>query len=477
MKSPSTHIVYRRRFVGLLLADAVMLPMAWALAMGLTGLLDRADGLSWWPLHSRSGQIYSLMAVLMLLTLLAGGHYQRRTAFWEEVRQVWRLLAVVSVGGFALNFFAQVSFTRTVTVLAWMSAACLMPLGRLMVREWLIGRGHWRHRAMLVGEPDRLEATAYSLQRERHVGLQVVQMLPILHGHGEHRSGADPVTVQEVEDAARALDCHVIAIVLEERLRPQTAALIRRLHAQEFEVLVVQDLEGLPVQGMQMQTFMSNDLLVMRLQPKLLAPVPRLLKRGLDLMLAGLALLLLSPLMAWVAWRIWREDGGPVLYVHERVGRHGRLFRFFKFRSMVRDADHRLAAWAATDHTLYQAYVNNHFKLPDDPRVLHIGRLIRRASLDELPQLWNVLRGDMSMVGPRPLLARELSDYPEEALDLYREVRPGITGLWQVSGRSQTSFAQRANLDSWYVRNWSLWIDWVVLMKTVRVVLSARGAA
>ncbi len=123
-----------------------------------------------------------------------------------------------------------------------------------------------------------------------------------------------------------------------------------------------------------------------------------------------------------------------------------------------------------------ERYQSANFKLADDPRLLKVGSWIRRSSIDELPQLWNVLRGDMSLVGPRPLLRRELPKYPEQAMALYAQVRPGITGLWQVSGRSHTTFEQRAAFDGWYVRNWSLWVDWVILLKTVRVVFSGRGA-
>jgi Undecaprenyl-phosphate galactose phosphotransferase WbaP len=248
------------------------------------------------------------------------------------------------------------------------------------------------------------------------------------------------------------------------------------LHAQRFEVFVVPALTGLPVHGLRTQFFFSNDVLMLRLQHKLLNPFSRSLKRSTDVMLASLGLVVFSPLMAWVAWRIWREDGGPVIYSQPRVGERGEDFAFFKFRSMVRNADELLASWKTENPPLAQRYIENNFKLADDPRVLRVGRLIRKTSVDELPQLWNVLRGDMSLVGPRPLLRRELALYPVDTLELYEQVKPGITGLWQVSGRSHTTFEKRAVLDSWYVRNWSLWVDWVVLLKTIRVVAFRKGA-
>jgi len=205
-------------------------------------------------------------------------------------------------------------------------------------------------------------------------------------------------------------------------------------------------------------------------------PLARFVKRAFDVGAATLLLLLVAPLFAWVAWRIRREDGAPVLFTQMRVGRGGREFRFLKFRSMVRDADAILGRWRTEEPELYRRYVENNFKLPEDPRVMRVGRWLRRSSLDELPQLINVLRGEMSLVGPRPLLARELPYYSAEALELYAAVPPGITGLWQISGRSGTSFKERAACDVRYVGNWSLWRDLVILVRTIPVVLRRDGA-
>ena len=141
---------------------------------------------------------------------------------------------------------------------------------------------------------------------------------------------------------------------------------------------------------------------------------------------------------------------------------------------MVIDAESRLRQYLTTHPELHAEYQRN-FKLRDDPRVTRIGRLLRRTSLDELPQLFNVLRGQMSLVGPRPLLDRELECYGD-GFALYRQVHPGITGLWQTSGRSETTFAERASLDAWYVKNWSLWYDIVILLRTVKVVFWREGA-
>ncbi|MDR0274713.1 MAG: exopolysaccharide biosynthesis polyprenyl glycosylphosphotransferase [Burkholderiaceae bacterium] len=482
-------IASRIRAAALLAADGVALLCAWWIAVALAAWVGRA----WWarewnPLDTVSGRLYSLMALLVVAALAMNGQYARRAAFWEETRVAWRYALLAALANFALNFFLQVTNTRALPVLAWLGALALLPLARLVAREALIGLGCWWRAVLIVGSDRAAWEAAESIRGERHLGLRVAGFaqtggagapqaspqwahgLPV-YATGQAQGGADGV-----ELLARRLRCEAIVIVLSGTVSPALAALVTRLHVQQFEIFTAQALLGLPVQGMKAQHFFSNDVLFLRLQHQLFSPLARTAKRGMDVAVAALLLLALAPLMAWAAWRVRREDGAPVFYRQQRVGRSEADFTFIKFRTMVRDADALLASWQTGQPGLYARYEAGNFKLEGDPRVLRAGRWMRRFSVDELPQLWNVLRGDMSLVGPRPLLRRELPGYPFDALALYAQVRPGITGLWQVSGRSHTSFEDRAEYDGWYVRNWSLWVDWVILLKTVRVVLSGRGA-
>ena len=197
-------------------------------------------------------------------------------------------------------------------------------------------------------------------------------------------------------------------------------------------------------------------------------------KRTLDIMGAGVALLLALPAFLVLAILV-RMDGGRVFYAHERVGRGGRLFGCLKFRSMVADADKRLAALLERDPAALAEWEATR-KLKNDPRVTWVGRFLRASSLDELPQLINVLRGDMSLVGPRPVQVSELAAYYGAAAQHYLSVRPGITGPWQISGRSDTSYAQRVALDVGYATSPSIWTDIKILFRTPMAVLARRGA-
>ena len=189
---------------------------------------------------------------------------------------------------------------------------------------------------------------------------------------------------------------------------------------------------------------------------------------------AAVLLVVLSPVLLAIAWSIWREDGAPVFFAHWRVGQKGRLFRCLKFRSMVRRADLVLAEVLERDPVAKEEWARDH-KLRRDPRVLRIGDFLRKSSLDELPQLLNVLRGEMHLVGPRPVVVQEIPRYGEHKRH-YFAVKPGMTGLWQVSGRNNLTYAQRVALDARYVETRSLWMDLRILARTVRVLVTRDGA-
>jgi Undecaprenyl-phosphate galactose phosphotransferase WbaP len=180
------------------------------------------------------------------------------------------------------------------------------------------------------------------------------------------------------------------------------------------------------------------------------------------------------PLIIAIAALIKLTSPGPAFFGQRRYGRKGEPFMAWKFRSMAADASQVLEQCLASDPALLEEWRRSH-KLRNDPRVTRIGRFLRRTSLDELPQLWNILRGQMSFVGPRPIVAEEIARYGA-SYSVYKKVTPGLTGLWQVSGRNNTSYEQRVNFDLYYVRNWSLWLDLHVLARTVKVVVLGDGA-
>jgi Undecaprenyl-phosphate galactose phosphotransferase WbaP len=235
---------------------------------------------------------------------------------------------------------------------------------------------------------------------------------------------------------------------------------------------ILSELTGLPDHWARHQQI--DGLTGIHLQQNLMLPLPRIMKRFLDIVLAILGGIVLSPLLFYIATAVKLSSRGPVLYANERIGRDGKRFKMWKFRSMFSNSNAVLEQYLDANPDCRHEYETTH-KLKYDPRITRIGRFIRVTSLDELPQLWNVIRGEMSLVGPRPILLEEEVKYGEYYW-LYTMVSPGITGLWQVCGRSNTSYDERLQLVAYYVRNWSLWLDIYLLLRTVKTVLFGQGA-
>jgi exopolysaccharide production protein ExoY len=205
------------------------------------------------------------------------------------------------------------------------------------------------------------------------------------------------------------------------------------------------------------------------------APVGGFVKRSFDVLVAGTTLILMAPIMGIIALLILLTMGRPIMFVQERVGFNRQMFGCFKFRTMVKDASDRLALCLARDPEAARAWAETQ-KLPNDPRVTWLGHILRKSSLDELPQLFNILRGDMSCIGPRPVLSEELKRYGVYARD-YLKAKPGLTGMWQVNGRSATNYAHRVKCDRFYVRRWSVLLDMMILFKTIPAVMKHEETA
>ncbi|HGZ2144649.1 TPA: undecaprenyl-phosphate galactose phosphotransferase WbaP, partial [Escherichia coli] len=249
---------------------------------------------------------------------------------------------------------------------------------------------------------------------------------------------------------------------------------LRNFMIQGFRyVSVIPTLRGMPLDSTDMSFIFSHEVMIFRVQQNLAKWSSRTLKRLFDIIASIAIIILLSPVLLYIS-RLVKKDGGPAIYGHERIGKDGKPFKCLKFRSMVTNSKDVLNELLQNDPEAKREW-DTTFKLKNDPRITKIGAVLRRTSLDELPQLFNVLKGEMSLVGPRPIITAELERYNEE-VDYYLLSKPGMTGLWQVSGRSDVDYETRVYLDAWYVKNWSMWNDIAILFKTVGVVLKKDGA-
>ena len=411
----------------------------------------------------------SLMLVGVLLYCARHGHYWRRVPFWSELRD----LLIASVGAMLCVGFFEYSVqrydSRLFLVLCWMLFPVVTLLARRGTRCGLAAASLWRLSVVVVGNGEVADQACSALLSEPRLGYRVVSVVSPadLAGSQEGRQGAACWTrVLEQHDA------HLLVLALDTNdadARALTESMVRA----RVPFAAMPRLEGLPVLGFEQTRFFSHDTVMFSYRNNLAQPLARLAKVLFDLVAASLLLLLAAPVLLAIAVAV-KLDGGPVLFAHRRLGANGREFPCFKFRSMVVDSDLALRRTLAADPQAAAEWANS-FKLRRDPRVTWIGRLLRATSLDELPQLLNVLRLEMSLVGPRPIVRSEINRYGEN-ITYYFEARPGVTGLWQVSGRSDISYAQRVQLDTWYVKNWTMWHDVAILAKTIPAVLKRQGA-
>jgi Undecaprenyl-phosphate galactose phosphotransferase WbaP len=349
-------------------------------------------------------------------------------------------------------------------------------IARNALRRYLGPKPWWGIPIVVFGAGTAGRRFVNSLRKDPALGFRPVAILdddPAKHCAAG--PNGEPPVLGELSLAprlAREYGIRYAAVAMPSVPTRQLAVILHR-HAHQFpHFLLVPDFFG--IASVWVTAKDVGGIFGLEIQQNLIRRVPQMVKRLFDLVLVIAGGTLILPLFLAVALAVKLTSSGPVFYGQRRIGRQGREFRAWKFRSMVQDADDVLKRYLAAHPELADEWAQKH-KLASDPRITSIGKFLRRTSLDELPQLWNVITGEMSLVGPRPIVEAERARYAE-ALDLYLKVRPGITGLWQVSGRSNTTYEERVGFDEYYVRNWSVWLDLHVLGRTVKTVIRAEGA-
>jgi lipopolysaccharide/colanic/teichoic acid biosynthesis glycosyltransferase len=344
----------------------------------------------------------------------------------------------------------------------------LLPLARRAALELVRGRPWWPEPVVLAGTTEGTVRIREVLQRMPELGFRPVGMLlagPPEIGWGDSVLG----TVADAPDiAARGIRVALVDRDVESR---EALDWLRRFFPR---VVVLGDYADMPVEGVQVRNL--GGMLGLEYGNNLLRPYARWVKRAVDLTVGGTALVLALPIVAFALVLVRLSGSGPLFYWQVREGRFGKPFRVPKIRTMVPDAERRLQEHFELNAAL-RAEWEASYKLRTDPRLIPgLGRWLRRFSIDELPQLWSVVKGEMSLVGPRPFPHYHLQAISARSLDLRRQVRPGITGMWQVVARGVADVQAQEAYDSHYIRNWSLWLDLYILGKTVAAVLSGRGA-
>jgi len=465
-----------RTALALLVADGLSVLTCLAVTQLLTSLALEPVGQPQMPLQLW-GQAAAFLVTYLLLGLYPGIGLNPIVELKSLV--LGNLAAAGLLGAF---HFANGSWGMpqmlSIGLLAVM-ASILNPLMRLGTRSFLARCSWWGQPALVIGSAESASAMMDLLNMKTASGLRPFGIID--HKARSHAAaGPRQEILGTLADVATIAKEHHIfwALVMPELLREENAQTLIQYCRGIPNIILIPHMEGFPSLWSTMREF--GGVMGLHYRERLLVPWADVCKRTFDLVAVLVGTLIFSPflisllLLTWISTRIYSP--GPIFYSQERVGRNGKQFRAWKFRTMVVNAESALAA-CLREHPELQNEWNATQKLRNDPRIIPgVGNFLRITSLDELPQLWNVLRGEMSLVGPRPFILEQLKIYGDHHYELYRKVRPGLTGLWQISGRNHTTFQERAQFDAYYVKNWSMWLDIFILVRTVKTVLFREGA-
>ena len=405
------------------------------------------------------------------------GGYSRRFTFWDEVKFVWKSVLFTAIIIFAILFVGKQGalFSRAVILNMALLSFVVIPLTRPLFKRLIYSLGLMKRKVLIIGAGRTGRTAKSALESEPNLGYEVAgfvddeEGLPrMIDGIKVHRG------VDRIERYIRRCGIQDVVIAKPELEKDRLTSIINRIQHKVENTLYIPDISGIAVLGTELRHFFYEQTIVIEIKNNLEHLGNYIIKRGFDYMVALIISPFLLVIIAVISCVIRLNSQGPALFRQTRIGKDGKPFMCYKFRTMYVDAEERLEEILANDPEKREEW-EKFWKLKDDPRVTSVGRFLRRTSLDELPQIINVLKGEMSLVGPRPYLPRE-KEYLGEYAELILSLPPGITGLWQVSGRSNTDYEHRVRLDGWYVRNWNLWLDVVILLKTVPVILRREGA-
>ncbi len=420
-------------------------------------------------------RLWPLTGIFVLTYAIAGLYPGIAISPVEELRRLTLTTTLMYLLlGSSIFMFREVElYSRGAFLIAWILSLLLVIVGRYGVRALCARQAWWGYPVVVMGAGKTGEMVIRTLQRHPTLGLKPVAMLdddPQKHGE---LSGVPVVGKLSIAPIiAKELKIPYAIVAMPGVAHHQLFPLIERYGRTFPHLMIIPDLFGMASLWVAAKDL--GGVLGLEVRQQLFLPGPRLLKALLDkalVLFVGLACL---PLIVLISLLVVVDSSGPIFYRQTRIGRRGKRFKVWKFRSMVVDADRVLEQYFERYPQLRKDWEKDQ-KLKDDPRITRVGKFLRQTSLDEMPQLWNVLRGEMSMVGPRPIVQEEVRRYGDK-FKLYLQVLPGITGLWQVSGRNNITYDERVNFDTYYVRNWSVWLDIYILIRTVKVVLAGDGA-
>ncbi|MBW6466268.1 MAG: undecaprenyl-phosphate galactose phosphotransferase WbaP [Brevefilum sp.] len=433
-------------------------------------LVPLMGGVVNWPLIINSLVFFVIFTVI--LAWLNGLYPGFGLAAVQEMQKVLYVVGLAAVFLGVILFLQQLgmAFSRMIFVLTWFLSALFMMLGRFAIRNRFSRFPWWGIPMIVIGSQDRIAPVIEKLLQTRRLGFRPVYYFDPGVMADQPISGVLPLNNQQaLKDLV--IQSKIQHVVLTDPVADFDLVEFEWMRDVFPNILFI--LDSAPFGSLWVRTIDVHGTLAIETSYHLLNKQETIIKRVLDMILTLMLLLVSWPIFILLAALVRLDSKGPVLYTQKRLGQDGEAFDSYKFRTMYEDADEKLHELLASDAEADREYQEYH-KLTNDPRVTRVGRVLRRYSLDEMPQFINVLKGDMNLIGPRSYLPRELPDMGTYA-KIILKVKPGITGWWQVMGRNETSFKERLQLDEYYISNWSIWLDLYVIIKTAWVLIRGEG--
>lgn len=430
------------------------------------------------PLYPESHYLNQFpIAIIWIIVFAFEKLYTKRHPFWEEIKILLKS-STISFSLVMIMIFItkkQVQFSRTVVILAWFVSLLIFPLFRYITKILLIKTNLWKKKLIILGVQQTTLLILKSINKNRTMGYEVLGFLDDdPKKMGKKYLGVKVLgSFSDLENVTQTYKSKDIMIATPHLPRKELKGLLSKCESISESMWLIPRSGDFITEGVEIEIL--GEVLTLYIKKNLTKPWNILIKDWYEKTLTLCLIILLFPLFILISIAIKLNSNGPVIFVQKRLGKGNKVFHLYKFRSMFIDGDEKLEDFLNRDKEAKQEW-ETYKKLKNlDPRVTKVGKIIRKFSLDELPQLINILQGKMSLVGPRPYLPEELEGKEEFKYSISR-IKPGITGLWQISGRSELAFNERLSIDEYYIRNWSLWLDATILLRSLKVFFSRKGA-
>ena len=418
--------------------------------------------------------LFIVIPFIYIAFIAAARTYRRIIPFWQRVESLF----YSSIYSIIVIFFVRASSTeQSIAFLAllWLFSFIGLIVMRYILKRFLDERKVFKIPLLIIGA--QKEALAFTRSINSDIGMSSYNIVGLI---------SDQTPVKElqgypllgdfnnIEKIIKNTGINNVLIAVPYLDQAKLKNIIHRAQPLVKNIYIIPNLTAIPMGGIDVETFFTEKIMLIRIRNNLERRFNRIIKYLFDMIVTIVGTICISPLLIAIAIWIYKDSPGPVIFKHIRVGKDGKEFPCYKFRSMCIDAKEKLEELLQNNPEA-RAEWERDFKLKHDPRITKSGAFLRKTSLDELPQLFNVLKGEMSLVGPRPIIKAEMERYGEH-IDDYLMVRPGIAGMWQCSGRNDIDYTERVHMDSWYVRNWSVWLDIMILWRTFKAVFAKKGA-